>query len=172
LIVSDKCLGLVESLGEVFPHAAWQRCIVHFYRNVLAQVPKGKMAEVSAMLKAVHAQEDLAAAKEKGANVASKLRDLRLPSAAQLFEAGFHETLAYMAFPREHWRRIRTNNPLERLNREIRRRTRVVGNFPDGHSALMLVSARLRHLSGTRWGQKRYLDMSLLLTPDLPATAA
>jgi putative transposase len=172
LLISDKCLGLVESLGDVFPEAAWQRCIVHFYRNVLSHVPQGKMADVSAMLKAVHAQEDRAAAKEKSAHVASKLRDLRLAAAAQLFEASIDETLAYMDFPREHWRRIRTNNPMERLNREIRRRTRVVGNFPDGHSALMLVSARLRHLSGTKWGQKRYLDMSLLLTPDLPATAA
>jgi len=145
---------------------------VRYHRNVLGQVPKNKMAEVSAMLKAVHAQEDKAAAKGKSAAVAGKLRDLRLSAAAQVFEASIDETLAYMAFPREHWRRIRTNNPLERLNREIRRRTRVVGNFLDGHSALMLVSARLRHLAGTKWGQKSYLDMSLLITPGQPATAA
>ncbi len=72
------------------------------------------------------------------------------------------ETLAYMAFPREHWRCLRTNNPLERLNREVRRRKRVVGAFPDGNSALMLVAARLRHVAGTRWGTRRYMDMKRL----------
>ena len=72
------------------------------------------------------------------------------------------ETLAYTRFPMEHWRRIRTNNALERLNREIRRRTNVVGTFPDGTSALMLVSARLMHIAETQWGTRRYLDVSLL----------
>ena len=72
------------------------------------------------------------------------------------------ETLSYMAFPREHWTRIRTNNPLERIMREIRRRTRVVGAFPDGNSALMLVAARLRHIAGTKWGTRKYLDMTRL----------
>ena len=75
---------------------------------------------------------------------------------------GMPETLAYYAFPREHWRRIRTNNPLERIMREIRRRTRVVGAFPDGNSALMLVAARLRHIAGTRWELRKYLDLDLL----------
>ena len=86
----------------------------------------------------------------------------RLGKAAEVVGRGVAETLAYMAFPREHWTRIRTNNPLERLNREIRRRTRVVGAFPDGQSALMLVAARLRHIAGTKWGTRRYLDMDRL----------
>jgi putative transposase len=72
------------------------------------------------------------------------------------------QTLAYYAFPEEHWRRIRTNNPLERILREIRRRTRVVGAFPDGQSALNLAAARLRHLAGTAWSTKRYLNIELL----------
>lgn len=72
------------------------------------------------------------------------------------------QTLSYMDFPREHRRCIKTNNPLERLNREVRRRTRVVGAFPDGQSALMLVAARLRHVAGTKWGTRRYLDMNRL----------
>src|SRR5690606_24618674 len=80
--------------------------------------------------------------------------------AASIVREGVEETLSYMAFPREHWIRIRTNNMLERIMREIRRRTRVVGNFPDGNSAVMLVAARLRHLSGTKWGTRGYLDMS------------
>ena len=70
-----------------------------------------------------------------------------------------------MAFPREHWTRLRTNNVLERIMREIRRRTRVVGAFPDGRSALMLVAARLRHIAGTKWGTRRYLDMDRLREP-------
>ena len=77
--------------------------------------------------------------------------DMHLRSAAQILKAGIDESLTYMTFPRNHWTRIRTNNVLERMNREIRRRTRVVGNFPDGRSALMLVSARLRHVAGTQW---------------------
>jgi len=83
---------------------------------------------------------------------------------------GAGETLTYMNFPREHRRCIKTNNPLERLNREVRRRTRVVGAFPDGQSALMLVAARLRHVAGTRWGSRRYLDMSRLREPALTET--
>ena len=88
-----------------------------------------------------------------------KLEAMRLDKAAVLVRESVAETLSYMYFPSEHWRQIRTNNPLERIMREIRRRTRVVGAFPDGQSALMLVAARLRHIAGTRWGAKRYLDM-------------
>jgi len=87
------------------------------------------------------------------------LEAMRLDKAAVLVRESVAETLSYMYFPSEHWRQIRTNNPLERIMREIRRRTRVVGAFPDGKSALMLVAARLRHIAGTRWGAKRYLDM-------------
>jgi transposase-like protein len=162
LIVSDKCLGLVEVLAEFYPEARWQRCVVHWYRNVLRLVAKGKAKEVAAMLKAIHAQEDRAAALKKAEDVVVKLAALRLGKAAELVRESVAETLSYMSFPREHWRQIRTNNMLERLNREIRRRTRVVGAFPDGRSALMLVAARLRHIAGTGWGTKRYLDMKRL----------
>ncbi len=113
-------------------------------------------------MKAVHAQENKKAAQDKGEVVAQKLEALRLSKAAGVVRAGLGETLSYMAFPREHWLRIRTNNVLERVMREIRRRTRVVGNFPDGESAVMLVAARLRHVAGTKWGARRYLDMGRL----------
>lgn len=159
LVVSDKCLGLVESLGEFYPEADWQRCVVHFYRNVWTAVPNTRMKEATAMLKAIHACEDAPAAREKAEAVMKKLQAMKLPKAAEILEEGLEETLTYMAFPREHWRSLRTNNPLERLMREIRRRTRVVGAFPDGNSALMLVAARLRHVAGTKWGVRRYLDM-------------
>jgi putative transposase len=162
LVTSDKCLGLVEALGEFYPAASWQRCMVHWYRNVGSAVPQAKSREVMAMLKAIHAQEDRTAAEKKAADVVAKLRELRLGKAAKIVEEGVSETLSYMAYPREHWTRIRTNNPLERIMREIRRRTRVVGAFPDGQSALMLVAARLRHVAGTRWGTRKYLDMQRL----------
>lgn len=162
LIISDRCLGLVEAVGEFYPDARWQRCIVHFYRNVFTVVPKGKVREVVAMLKAIHAQEDRVEASRKAEAVAAKLEDMKLKEAAAIVREGAGETLSYYAFPAEHWRQIRTNNPLERLMREIRRRTRVVGCFPDGQSALMLAAARLRHIAGTRWGTKRYMSMTRL----------
>jgi transposase-like protein len=160
LFVTDKCLGLIEALAEFYPRAAWQRCVVHFYRNVFTAVPSGKVKEVAAMLKAIHAQEDKAAAVEKARAVVAKLREMKLAKAATIVEEGVGESLSYYGFPREHWRSLRTNNPLERLNREVRRRTRVVGAFPDGQSALMLVAARLRHTAGTCWGTRRYMDMN------------
>ena len=159
LFVADKCAGLVESMGEVFPQARYQRCIVHFYRNVLSVVPRKKSREVAAMLKAIHAQEDKAAAMKKIDDVLEKLREMKLPEAAKKVEDAAYETLSFMHFPREHWRRIRTNNAMERLNREIRRRTKSIGAFPDGQSALMLVCARLRYIEQSDWGQKTYLNM-------------
>lgn len=166
LFISDKCLGLLEALGEFYPEAQWQRCMVHWYRNVFSVVPRGRRKEVAAMLKAIHAQEDRPAAREKAEAVASKLEAMKLGQAAAIVRAGVDETLSYMSFPREHWTRIRTNNMLERIMREIRRRTRVVGNFPDGQSALMLVAARLRHVAGTRWGTRQYMDMERLREQD------
>lgn len=166
LVTSDKCLGLVESIAEFYPEAAWQRCVVHFYRNIFTVVPRGKVKEVAAMLKAIHAQEDRQAAREKAAAVVAKLRTMKLPKASQAVAEGIEETLSYMSFPREHWTRLRTNNVLERIMREIRRRTRVVGAFPDGNSALMLVAARLRHIASTKWGTRRYLDMARLREHD------
>jgi transposase-like protein len=93
---------------------------------------------------------------------AEKLRAMKLVKAAEIVANGVSETLSYYSLPAEHWRCLRTNNPLERLMREIRRRTRVVGAFPDGNSALMLVAARLRHVASTRLGIKRYLQMNRL----------
>ena len=162
LFIADKCTGLIEAMAEVFPRARYQRCIVHFYRNVFSVVPRKKVKEVSAMLKAIHAQEDKEAALKKIGDIIEKLKDLKLNEAAGKVETAAYETLTYMDFPREHWRRIRTNNAMERLNREIRRRTKSVGAFPDGRSALMLVCARLRYIEQSEWGQKTYLNMQHL----------
>ena len=125
-------------------------------------VPKQRVKEVARMLKAIHSQEDKAAALEKATAVAEKFRSMRLAKAAQKVEEIIAETLTYMSFPMEHWTRIRTNNTLERLNKEIKRRTKAVGTFPDGQSALMLVCARLRHVASSDWGNKRYLNMEHL----------
>ena len=162
LIISDKCLGLVESYADFYPGAKWQRCIVHWYRNIFSNVPMNKRREVAAMLKAIHAQEDREAALKKSKDVKEKLLGMKLAKASEKVASSVDETLSYMSFPREHWIRIRTNNPLERIMREIRRRTKVVGSFPDGRSALMLVAARLRHIAGTKWGLRRYLNMEPL----------
>ena len=162
LIVGDKCLGMLEAVGEVFPEAKYQRCVVHFYRNIFSVVPKSKVKNVAKMLKAIHAQESKKASREKAAAVVTELKAMKLPEAAKKVEAGIEETLTYCDFPSEHWTKIRTNNAIERLNREIRRRTRVVGAFPDGNSARMLVCARLRYVVGTQWGSKKYMNMKHL----------
>ena len=163
LIIGDKALGMVESIGQVFSDAKYQRCIVHFYRNVMTVVPRNKVKEVMKMLKAIHAQEDKQAARDKAKAVAKKLKEMKLSKASQKVTESIDETLTYMDFPMEHWPRIRSNNVLERLNREIKRRTKVVGTFPDGESALMLVCARLRHVASHDWGAKRYLNMDHLI---------
>jgi transposase-like protein len=167
LVIGDRCLGMVESVAEVFPEAKYQRCVVHFYRNIFTATPRIRMKLISRMLKAIHAQESKEAAREKAKQVAIQLREMKLHEAAKKLEAGIEETLSYMSFPSEHWTKIRTTNTIERMNREIKRRTKVVGTFPDGNSALMLVCARLRHVAGTQWGSKRYLNMKRLEMMDL-----
>ena len=117
-------------------------------------VPKSKVKIVAKMLKAIHAQESKTASRDKAKAVVAELHAMKLKEAAKKVEDGIEETLTYCDFSSEHWTRIRTNNVIKRLNRDIRRRTRVVGTFPDGNSALMLVCARLRHVAGTQWGNK------------------
>ena len=111
---------------------------------MLAKVPKKKRAEVAAMLKAVHAMGPREAAEAKTLEAASELNTVKLGEGGR---EGYPETPACTGFPREHWRRIRTDNAIERFNRELRRRTRVEGTFSDGNSALMLVTARLKYVA-------------------------
>ena len=172
LIISDACVGLVDAAAQCYPKARWQRCVVHWYRNVFSHVPRGQLDVVARMLKAIHAQEDRTAAALKAKAVAAKLTTMKLRKAAALVRDTVTQTLTYYAFPSTHWRQIRTNNPLERIIREVRRRTRVVGAFPDGQSALMLVAARLRHIAATKWGTKRYLAAELLQTMRRQRSAA
>jgi transposase-like protein len=171
LIISDKSKGLIEVIPDLYPRAKWQRCMVHFYRNVFSYVPHGKVKEVATMLKAIHAQENIKEARRKKDMVIERLMELKLGKAAETIRQGCDETFSYYSFPVEHWKRIRTNNGLERIMKEIRRRTRVVGAFPDGESALMLVAARLRHVASSTWSSRKYLNMSLLNGIDLDSIA-
>lgn len=162
LAVSDACLGLVAALEEVFPDARWQRCAVHFYRNVLSQVPFTHKRHFATALKAVHAQESRESALVKVEALKAQWGN-RFSGAVKILDEGVASTLTYYDFPPEHWRRIRTNNPMERLLKEVRRRTNVVGSFPDGKSALMLATARVRYVSERTWSGRKYMDVSMLL---------
>ena len=172
LIISDACRGLVESVAEYLPEASWQRCVVHFYRNVFSHVPATKVREVSHMLKAIHAQESRDTAERKANAIIADLRAGKMSKAADIIEQTVQETLTYYAFPDIHWQKIRTNNPLERIMREIRRRTRVVGAFPDGQSCLNLAAARLRYIAGSAWSAKRYMNMRPLYQMQFSQTGA
>ena len=161
LVVGDRCAGLVSTVNSMLPKARYQRCMVHFMRNVLSKVPPTHREWASAALKAIFAMESRASALAKAEEVAREMESRRLKAAASCLREGIGETTTYLLdeYPPEHRRRIRTNNMIERLNREIRRRTRVVGSFPDGRSALMLVCARIRYVTANDWSSRRYLDI-------------
>ena len=108
LVVGDKCLGMLEAVGEVFPEAKYQRCTVHFYRNGFSVTPRSKVNLVAKML-TIHAQESKRAAREKAKAVVEELRSMKLKEVAKKVEDGIEETLTYCDFPSEHWTRIRTN---------------------------------------------------------------
>ena len=161
LVVGDRCAGLVSTVDSMLPKARYQRCMVHFLRNVLSKTPPSHREWASAALKAVFAMKSRESALDKAETVAAEMEARRLKAAANCLREGIGETTAYLLpeFPDGHRRRIRTNNMIERPNREIRRRTRVVGSFPDGNSALMLVCARIRYVAANEWSNRRYLDM-------------
>ena len=164
LVVGDRCAGLVATVGSMLPRARYQRCMVRFMRNVLSKTPPTHREWASAALKAIFAMESRESALAKAEQVAMEMESRRLKAAANCLREGVGETTTYLLdeFPDGHRRRIRTNNMIERPDREIRRRTRVVGGFPDGNSALMLICARIRHVTANEWSTRRYLDMSRL----------
>lgn len=162
LVISDAHLGIREALAECFPQADWQRCMVHHYRNVCSLVPKRMREEVVASLKTIHNQESAEEAMAKAGRVIKRY-EKELPEAMATLSDGLEDTLTFYSYPRRHWRCIRSNNPLERLFREVKRRTRVVGVFPDITSCLMLATARLKWTEERRWGKRRYVDIDLLL---------
>lgn len=166
LIIADRHLGLVGAAKECFPDSRYQRCKVHFMRNIFSKTPRREAASIALMLRAIFACESREAALAKAGDVAKSLRARRLFKAAEVLEGGIEEATTFYQFPSEHWRRIASNNPIERVNREIRRRTNVVGSFPDVESALMLVSARLRYIDNS-WTNRRYMNMDLLAEMEL-----
>lgn len=143
LVTSDAHEGLKEAIRTVLVGATWQRCRVHFMRNLLAQVPKSAQPMVAALVRTIFAQPDKASAHAQLAAVAANLAG-RFPKAAQLLLEAEEDILAYLAFPAEHRRQLHSTNPLERLNREIGRRTDVVGIFPNRAAVIRLAGAVLQ----------------------------
>jgi putative transposase len=142
LVISDAHQGLKAAAARVLQGAGWQRCRVHFVRNVLAKVNKGHAEMVAATIRTVFAQPDAAAARQQLSTVADMLRG-RFPAVADQLVDAEADLLAYAAFPRAHWRRIWSTNPLERVNKEIKRRANVVGIFPNDDAVIRLVGAVL-----------------------------
>jgi len=158
LIISDAHAGLGEARQKAFPRADWQRCIFHLIHNVLTQVPKRKQRQIGRAMKAIFAQESEAEAKAKAHRFAEEHAKM-LPQAVRVLQRGMKDAVTYYNYPEKHWRNIRTNNPLERLLREVKRRLKVVGAFPNVESAVMLATARLKWTEESTWSQRRYLDM-------------
>jgi transposase-like protein len=142
LVISDAHEGLKGATGAVLQGAAWQRCRVHFVRNALALVPKTAAQMVAATIRTVFVQPDAETARTTWRRVADGFRE-RFPRLAALLDLAEADVLAYLSFPREHWQQIWSNNPLERLNKEIKRRTDVVGIFPNTAAVVRLVGAVL-----------------------------
>jgi putative transposase len=161
LVTSDAHEGLKKALGQVLAGASWQRCRVHFMRNLLAHVPRGDKSMVAAALRTIFAQPDRQAA---GIQLAEAVQAMqrRWPKAAELLEKAEADILAYMVFPPELWTRIYSTNPLERLNKEVKRRTNVVGVFPDGSSATRLVGAVLLEIADEWQVGRRYFSLEAM----------
>ena len=160
LVIADDHAGLAAAVRRWLPEARRQRCVVHLERNVLTQAPhrlRGRLArEVAEVFRAT----SLADAKARLGRFATRWRG-QLPEAVRCFEAGFAAATTYFAFPRAHWRRLRTTNSIERLHGEIKRRTRSVGAFPDRASALRLITAVAIEVTAI-WGDRQYLDVGLV----------
>ena len=157
LVISDSHQGLKGAIAAVLQGASWQRCRTHFMRNALCLVPKGTQQMVAATIRTVFVQPDAATAREQWRRVADQLR-ARFPRVAQLLDEAEDEVLAYLAFPQEHWRQIWSNNPQERLNKEVKRRTDVVGIFPNDRAVVRLVCAILAEQNDEWQIARRYFS--------------
>ena len=164
LVVGDRCAGLASTVNSMLPNAKYQRCMVHFMRNVPSKTPPSHREWASAALKAIFAQENRESAMAKEGTVAGEMEERKLKAAANCLREGVGETATCLlpGFPANHRIKLRTNDMIERLNKEIRRRTRVVGGFPDSNSALMLVCAGIRYVTSRSWSERSYMDMSLV----------
>jgi transposase-like protein len=170
LVISDAHLGLKGAVAAVLHGASWQRCRVHFVRNLLALVPKSAAEMVAATVRTVFAQPDPTMAREQWRKVADGFRTA-FPRVADLMDDADTEVLAYLTFPREHWRQIWSNNPLERLNKEVKRRTDVVGIFPNPAAVVRLVGAVLAEQHDEWQVARRYFSAESLAKLRKEATA-
>jgi len=173
LITSDAHEGLKNALEQALAGSSWQRCRVHFMRNLLAHIPKRDKALVAAAVRTVFVMADRDDANQQLTGVAEALQR-RYPKAADLLVEAEADILAYMAFPQSHWRRIYSTNPLERLNKEVKRRTNVVGVFPDRDSVIRLVGSLLTEVDDEWQIGRRYFSqasMKELLDPEPLADA-
>jgi transposase-like protein len=159
LVVSDAHEGLKAAVAQVLAGATWQRCRVHFMRNLLARIPHADKSVVAALVRTVFAQPNQVAARQQLAEIARGMQ-ARWPDAAELLRAAEDDVLAYMTFPEEHWTRLYSTNVLERLNREIRRRTDVVQVFPTDGSVLRLAGAILLEVSDEWSVERRYFSQT------------
>ena len=170
-MTSDAHEGLKGAIAAVLQGASWQRCRTHFMRNALALVHKGAQQMVAATIRTVFVQPDAASARETWRKVADGFRG-RWPKLAQLLDEAEPDVLAYLSFPQEHWRQIWSNNPQERLNKEVKRRTDVVGIFPNDRAVIRLVGAVLAEQHDEWQIARRYFSAESLakVVPDpLPA---
>ena len=161
LVVSDAHRGLVAAIGAALPGAAWQRCRTHYLRNLLTKVPKSAQPWVATLVRTVFDQPDAEAVHAQYARVVEAI-EAKFPAAAEHLEAAREELLAFAAFPREVWRQTWSNNPQERLNKEIRRRTDVVGIFPNRAAIIRLVGAVLAEQTDEWSEQRRYMGTEIL----------
>ena len=157
LVSSDAHPGLVDAIAASLPGAAWQRCRTHFMRNLLTRVPKSAQGFVATMVRTIFAQPDAATVHEQHARIIDQLEG-RFPEAAALLEEAGPDLLAFASFPKEHWRQLWSNNSLERLNKEIRRRTDVIGIFPNRPAIIRLVGAVLAEQNDEWAVARRYMS--------------
>jgi len=169
LVISDHHLGLKEAIGKVFIGASWQRCRVHFLRNALSGVPKAKTQMVAAAIRTIFAQPDASHVASQLDVVADTL-SFTLPEVAKMLTEAKEDLIAFSSFPIAHWPKLWSTNPLERVNGEIKRRTNVVGIFPNDAAALRLVSAVLVE-QHDEWqvAERRYLSEESMALIDQPA---
>ena len=161
LVTSDAHIGLVEAIGSALPGAAWQRCRTHYARNLLTTVPKSAQPWVATLLRTIFDQPDAEQVHAQYDRLVEALA-AKSPTAADHLDEARADLLAFTAFPREVWRQTWSNNPQERLNKEIRRRTDVVGIFPDRAAVIRLIGAVLAEQNDERTEQHRYMGLELL----------
>jgi putative transposase len=162
LVTSDAHRGLRAAIGATLPGASWQRCLTHYLRDLLAKVPKSTQPWVERLVRTIFDQPDAEEVAAQFRRVVGALEN-KLPDAAGDLDAARDDLLAFAAFPREIWRQVWSQDPQERLNREIRRRTDVVGTFPDRQAAVRLIGAVLAEQHEEWAEQRRYMGQDLLL---------